>query len=39
MSEKWKKVGFEILKYAVGAILGALGLSVSGCISLPVFNF
>lgn len=38
MSEKWQKVVKEILKYAVGAILGAIGLGVSGCTFIPIFN-
>ena len=37
MSPCWKKVFFEIFKYAVGAILGAAGLAVSGCVCLPQF--
>lgn len=39
MSEKWKKVCYEILKYAIGAILGVLGLSVTGCVCFPQFSF
>lgn len=39
MSEKWKKVGFEVLKYALGVILGALGISVTGCVCFPQFSF
>lgn len=39
MSEKWKKVCFEIFKYALGVILGALGLSVTGCVCFPKFSF
>ncbi len=39
MKEKWKKVALEIFKYAIGAILGALGLSATGCVSFPQFIF
>ena len=39
MNEKWKKVALEILKYAIGAILGALGLTATGCVAFPQFIF
>lgn len=39
MSEKWQKVLIDILKYAVGAIIGAIGVSASGCVCLPLFSF
>lgn len=39
MNTKWRKVAFDILKYAVGAIFGALGLSLTGCSSVPMFIF
>lgn len=39
MSDKWRKVVFDVLKYAVGAILGAAGFSLSGCACVPCFNF
>lgn len=39
MSEKWKKVCFEIVKYALGAILGAVGMTTaSGCSCVPVIT-
>lgn len=38
-SVKWKRIGFEIFKYALGVILGALGVTVSGCASVPMFVF
>lgn len=39
MSEKWKQIAFEILKYAFGAILGIVGITASGCLSVPQFFF
>lgn len=39
MNEKWRKVLFDILKYSIGVILGACGISLTGCVSLPIFNF
>lgn len=37
MNEKWKKVAGDIIKYALGAILGALGFSSIGCVAVPLF--
>lgn len=31
MSEKWMAVFKDVIKYAIGVILGAVGISVSGC--------
>lgn len=39
MSIKWKKVLFDVLKYALAAILGALGVSSTGCTCIPQFFF
>lgn len=39
MSETWKKVVFDILKYAFGAVLGAVGVTASGCALVPVLNY
>lgn len=38
-SVNWKKITVEILKYALGVILGAIGVTASGCASVPVFLF
>lgn len=38
-SANWKKIIFDILKYALGAVLGGVGVAASGCASIPVFNF
>lgn len=38
-SVNWKKIIFEILKYALGAVLGGVGVAASGCASVPVFCF
>lgn len=38
MSSVWKKVIGDIIKFAIGAILGALGLgSITGCMIPLVF--
>lgn len=37
MNKMWKNIVFDIVKYAVGAILGGLGVAVSGCSIVPVF--
>ena len=39
MSANWKKVLIDILKYAVGAIIGAVGVTASGCACVPQFFF
>lgn len=39
MNVNWKKVFIEIAKYAVSAILGALGFAVSGCVLVPQLNY
>ena len=39
INDKWKKVIFDIVKYALGAVLGAAGFSLTGCASIPVFMF
>lgn len=39
MSDKWRKVFLEILKYSIGAILGAAGISFAGCAFIPCLNF
>lgn len=39
MSKKWQNVLIDILKYAVGAIIGAIGISASGCVCFPQFFF
>lgn len=39
MSAKWKSVIFDIIKYAIGAILGAVGVTASGCACVPQFFF
>lgn len=40
MSEKWRKVLVDVIKYSVSAVLGAFGFSfVSGCAAFPVLNF
>lgn len=31
MKEKWLKIGLSVLKYAVAAVLGGLGVSLTGC--------
>lgn len=36
---RWIKVLKDIGKYAVGAILGAVGLTVTGCALVPVLDF
>lgn len=37
MSDKWRKVLIEILKYSISAILGAAGFSLAGCAFIPIF--
>lgn len=34
-----KKIVIEILKYLVGVLAGALGMTVSGCAAIPIFSF
>ena len=34
-----KKILIEIAKFLIGAIAGALGMSVTGCAAVPVFAF
>ncbi len=36
MSAKWKSVLISILKFAIGAVCGAMGISLTGCASVPV---
>lgn len=33
-----KKIAFDIVKYAIGAILGGIGVAASGCSFVPVFS-
>lgn len=33
----WKKLLADVLKYALAAICGALGITVTGCALVPVF--
>lgn len=38
-SVNWKKIVFEIVKFAVGAILGGLGVvTFDGCVCVPVIG-
>lgn len=37
MSDKWRKVLLKILKYSISAILGAAGVSLTGCAFIPIF--
>lgn len=38
MSPVWKKVVEDIIKYAIGAVLGALGFgSITGCMIPLIF--
>lgn len=37
--DKVVKIAFDILKYAIGAILGGLGVGLTGCSCVPVFQF
>lgn len=39
MSDKWKKILLEVLKYSLGAVLGGLGITLTGCACVPCFNF
>lgn len=39
MKETWKKIALDIIKYAVGAILGGIGVAASGCSFVPVFSW
>lgn len=39
MSSKWKSVLISILKFAIGAVCGAMGITLTGCSSIPVILF
>lgn len=39
MSVKWRKILFDCLKYVVAAVLGGLGVGLSGCVCVPEFMF
>lgn len=34
-----KKIVIEIVKFLIGAVAGALGMTVTGCAAIPIFNF
>lgn len=36
---KFVEVAKDVAKFALGALLGAFGFSLTGCTCLPVFNF
>lgn len=36
MDVNWRKIVVDIVKYAIGAILGGLGVGLSGCSIVPV---
>lgn len=36
---KWFKILADIASYAIAAILGGIGVAVSGCACVPVFDF
>lgn len=38
-SINWKGIVKEIVKYSIGAVLGALGITFTGCTAIPIFNF
>lgn len=35
----WKKIVVELAKYLVGVLAGALGVTCTGCASIPFFIF
>lgn len=38
IKEKWMAILKDILKYAVGAIVGGISTAISGCAVVPVFD-